>query len=226
MTVYLLFAGAGALTITGVSVAAGSDLSRAHVASGLQFTFITGLALCLALAIYLYVDRVLRRQLNRGSLPVHRQRRVMTGVALIACGTAIIAVAAQEDVTPDIEVISNASSTPGAATLRNDAPAVQAGASLFRERGCVLCHRPDGAGIAPSLYGLFGRPVDDPACGATTVDESYVRESILNPSSTIALGYGLIMPTFAGRLAEDELQSLVAYVKSLSVSDEAGGRRP
>ena len=48
------------------------------------------------------------------------------------------------------------------------------------------------------------------------VDESYLREAILNPSTTTAAGCLSLMPTFAGRLTEEELQALIVYVRSLS----------
>ena len=92
-----------------------------------------------------------------------------------------------------------------------------AGRTLFQERGCVGCHRPDATGIGPTLLGVFGSPVQDPACGVAIVDESYLREAIENPSATLAVGFTAVMPTFAGLLTEEELQALIVYVKSLSV---------
>ena len=92
-----------------------------------------------------------------------------------------------------------------------------AGEKLFHELGCISCHRPDGKGIGPSLAGVFGRPVTDPSCGVLTVDEEYLREAILNPSTTVAEGFPPVMPSFAGTVTEEELQALTAYVKSLSL---------
>jgi cytochrome c oxidase subunit II len=104
-----------------------------------------------------------------------------------------------------------------AAAVRSEsARVVAAGRKLFQERSCVSCHLPDGTGIGPTLHGLFGSPVQDPTCGVANVDESYLRESILNPSATLAAGYAPVMPTFAGLLTEDELQALVEYLQSLS----------
>jgi len=105
-----------------------------------------------------------------------------------------------------------------AAAVRGESErrAVAAGRKLFQERGCVSCHRPDEAGIGATLRGLFGSPVQDPACGVANVDESYLREAILTPSATVAAGYAAVMPTFAGLLTEEELQSLIEYLKSLS----------
>jgi cytochrome c oxidase subunit 2 len=51
-------------------------------------------------------------------------------------------------------------------------------------------------------------------------DDRYIRDSILMPASQVAAGYAPVMPSFAGRVSEDELIRLVAYIKSLS--PEAG----
>ena len=54
--------------------------------------------------------------------------------------------------------------------------------------------------------------------GGTTVkaDEQYIRNSILNPASQVVEGFQPIMPTFKGQVTEEQLNSLVAYIKSLS----------
>ena len=51
-----------------------------------------------------------------------------------------------------------------------------------------------------------------------TADENYVRESILNPGAKIVAGFKPIMPTFQGLISEEQLNALVAYVKSLSAA--------
>ncbi len=96
-----------------------------------------------------------------------------------------------------------------------DGSLASAGEKSFQQYGCSMCHRADAAGRGPNLIGLFGRPVllDD---GRTvTADESYVRESILNPGVKIVSGFKNIMPTFQGQLSEEEVIGLVAYVKAL-----------
>ena len=105
--------------------------------------------------------------------------------------------------------------SPAAETGSAPTQAVAAGQTLYQKRGCIGCHRPDGTGVGPTLHGLFGGPVQDPTCGVAIVDESYVREAILNPSATVAAGYPAVMPSFTGLLTEEELQALIAYVKSL-----------
>jgi hypothetical protein len=51
-------------------------------------------------------------------------------------------------------------------------------------------------------------------------DESYVRESILNPSAKIVYGFQNIMPTFQGQLNEDEMIQIIEYVKSLTYNGQ------
>jgi cytochrome c oxidase subunit 2 len=96
-----------------------------------------------------------------------------------------------------------------------DGSLASAGEKSFQQYGCSMCHRSDAAGRGPNLVAVFGRAVllDD---GRTvTADESYVRESILNPGAKIVSGFKNIMPTFEGQLSEEEVIGLVAYVKAL-----------
>ncbi|MDT8067483.1 MAG: cytochrome c oxidase subunit II [Terriglobia bacterium] len=89
------------------------------------------------------------------------------------------------------------------------------GEKNFQQYGCAMCHRSDTQGRGPNLVGLYGHPVllDD---GRTvTADETYIRESIMNPGAQIASGFKNIMPTFEGQITEDEMVALVAYVKAL-----------
>ena len=101
------------------------------------------------------------------------------------------------------------------AVVGGESQAASEGRSLFQQRGCAGCHRADSTGVGPRLDGLFGSPVQDPACGVANVDESYLRDAIENPSATVAVGFAPVMPTFAGLLTEEELQALVEYLKSL-----------
>ncbi|HEV2115910.1 MAG TPA: cytochrome c oxidase subunit II [Terriglobales bacterium] len=96
------------------------------------------------------------------------------------------------------------------------------GQKLFQQLGCGSCHRSDTQGRGPNLVGVFDKPVllDD---GRTvTADENYVRESILNPGAKIVAGFKNIMPSFQGVVNEEQLLSLIAYIKSLQGSQQAG----
>jgi cytochrome c oxidase subunit II len=90
-----------------------------------------------------------------------------------------------------------------------------AGEKLFQDLACNTCHRPDAQGRGPVLQGLFGKTVQLQNGGTMTVDEAYVRESILNPSAKVAAGFQPIMPTFQGLVTEEQLLELIEYVKSL-----------
>ena len=89
------------------------------------------------------------------------------------------------------------------------------GAKLFTDLACNTCHRPDAQGRGPVLEGLFGKTVRLQSGETVTVDEAYVRESILTPSAKITAGFQPIMPTFQGLVTEEQLLALIEYVKSL-----------
>jgi cytochrome c oxidase subunit 2 len=91
----------------------------------------------------------------------------------------------------------------------------QAGEKRFRELGCSGCHMGSSIVRAPPLEGLYGKPV--PLLGGQVViaDEGYIRDSILLPAAQVTAGYQPVMPTYQGRINEDELLELIAYIKSL-----------
>jgi cytochrome c oxidase subunit 2 len=102
------------------------------------------------------------------------------------------------------------------------------GQKLFQERGCASCHQTEPAGQqgrGPTLYGLFGNQQAIEGDGKVTVDESYIRESILDPQAKLALGFQPIMPTFRGQLSEEQILQLIAYIRSLGqpAAGEPGG---
>jgi cytochrome c oxidase subunit 2 len=47
-------------------------------------------------------------------------------------------------------------------------------------------------------------------------DESYVRESIVNPGERMTEGFQPVMPAYQGLVSEEGLLALVEYIKSLS----------
>jgi cytochrome c oxidase subunit 2 len=99
----------------------------------------------------------------------------------------------------------------------DDQPPVTAGEELFTRLGCDTCHFQGGQPRGPSLANLFGEPVRLSDGTVVTADEAYVRESILNPAAKVVAGYQSIMPTFEGRLSEEQIFHLIEYIKSLNV---------
>lgn len=102
---------------------------------------------------------------------------------------------------------------------------VATGERAFRNRGCSGCHAPNAAMRAPLLDGIYGKRVPLSDSTLVTADEQYLRDSILLPNKQISAGYEPIMPTFQGQISEEELNALVAYLKSLGDEKENGGAR-
>ena len=97
-------------------------------------------------------------------------------------------------------------------------PLSVAGEKIFAELGCVTCHRSDTQGRGPSLQGVFGKPVALEDGRTVVADENYLRECILDPGAKRVKGFQPIMPTFQGLVSEEQVNALVAYIKSLSAA--------
>ena len=97
---------------------------------------------------------------------------------------------------------------------------VQSGERLFRDLGCSGCHVGQSVVRAPPLQGLFGKPVPLNNGEVVLADEGYLRDSILFPAKQIVGGYTNDMPSFNGKISEEELLQLIAYLKS------QGGQAP
>jgi cytochrome c oxidase subunit II len=102
----------------------------------------------------------------------------------------------------------------------------EAGAKLFTDLACNTCHLDNGQGRGPVLKGLYGKQVLLTGGQTVTMDDAYLRESILNPQAKIVSGFTPIMPTFQGLVTEEQLLQLIAYVKSLSDTTGTGPVTP
>ncbi|HEX5759257.1 MAG TPA: cytochrome c oxidase subunit II [Thermoanaerobaculia bacterium] len=94
----------------------------------------------------------------------------------------------------------------------------ESGAALFQSLACDTCHR-EGAGgrvaRAPALEGTFGNQVALAGGQVVIADENYLRESILQPAAKVVAGWNPIMPTYQGQVSEEQLNQLIAYLKTL-----------
>jgi len=97
-------------------------------------------------------------------------------------------------------------------------PLSATGEKIFAELGCSTCHRTDTQGRGPNLQGVFGKPVQLEDGRTVTADENYVRECILDPGAKRVKGFQPIMPTFQGLVSEEQVNALVAYIKSISAA--------
>ena len=89
------------------------------------------------------------------------------------------------------------------------------GEKLFTDLGCVMCHRADTGARGPNLAGIYNKPVQLEDGRTVIADENYIRESIMEPGAKIVKGFRPIMPTLQGQVSDEQLNELIAYVKSI-----------
>lgn len=95
----------------------------------------------------------------------------------------------------------------------------EAGGQMFTRYGCAQCHSADGtASTGPTLLDAYN--VERKLADGSTVlmDENYIRESLLDPGAKVRDGFQAVMPTFQGKLNEDKIDWLIAYIKTCSAN--------
>jgi len=101
----------------------------------------------------------------------------------------------------------------------DDLPLDELGAKLYSKKACITCHTLDGSALVGPSYlqtsQMWGqeRVFDDGS--SATIDDNYIRNSILEPQSQIVAGYQGVMPTYQGLLNDRELDALIAFLKTL-----------
>jgi cytochrome c oxidase subunit 2 len=95
------------------------------------------------------------------------------------------------------------------------------GGGLFQTLGCGGCHGAASTVRAPNLSGIYGKPVPLSDGTIEIADERFIRDAILKPRGKIAAGYKPLMPSYEGKISEDELIRITAYIKSLADPPEA-----
>jgi cytochrome c oxidase subunit II len=96
---------------------------------------------------------------------------------------------------------------------------IERGAQQFTRLGCVTCHMSGPTQKGPSLNGLMNSNVKLAGGRTIKADETYIRESIIDPNAKTVEGYQPgIMPTFKNQVTEEQVIELIAYIKSLGAS--------
>ncbi|MDA0667608.1 MAG: cytochrome c oxidase subunit II [Planctomycetota bacterium] len=96
-------------------------------------------------------------------------------------------------------------------------PPAEAGFEVWKKNGCAACHSTAGVnGIGPFLNNRYGTTETLTDGTSVTVDDNYIRESILDPNVKVVAGFSPVMTSFAGQLNDDEISYLIAYLKSLN----------
>jgi cytochrome c2 len=88
------------------------------------------------------------------------------------------------------------------------------GEQIFTAAGCAGCHTFAPAGsngnIGPNLDELATAAGDrEPGKSA----EDYIRESLVAPDAFLVEGFGNAMPSYEGRLTDEQIQALVEYLQ-------------
>jgi cytochrome c oxidase subunit II len=103
-------------------------------------------------------------------------------------------------------------------TGRETVSVAQRGEQLFHSFGCSGCHAAQAAVRAPLLEGVYGSQVPLADGRIVHADERYLRDCILLPNTQIVAGFDPVMPSFQGRLSEDDLFAIITYLKSIGSS--------
>ena len=104
----------------------------------------------------------------------------------------------------------------GGGTKPSELTPAEWGEQLVKENACTSCHSVDGSQLTgPTWQGKFGS--QEPLADGTsvTVDENYLRESILEPGAQIVEGYDNVMPPYQGVLSDEQINAIIEYIKTL-----------
>jgi cytochrome c oxidase subunit 2 len=92
----------------------------------------------------------------------------------------------------------------------------EGGELLYQKRGSIQCHSVDGsAKTGPSFKGTYGTEQSLTNGDKVTIDENYIRESIIDPMAKVRAGYKPVMPPYGSQLKDEEINAIIAYIKSL-----------
>jgi len=94
------------------------------------------------------------------------------------------------------------------------------GRQIVQQLGCNACHSTDGTKIVgPSYLGLFAKTETVIADGKEkeiTIDEEYLRRSILEPNSEVVKGYNKgLMLSYKDQLTDEEIDLIIEYIKTV-----------
>ena len=93
------------------------------------------------------------------------------------------------------------------------------GARLIQVKGCVACHTTDGTPkIGPTFKGVFGKKetvIHEGKEREITVDEAFIKQTLLHPEIDRVKGFPPLMPSQQGQLTDAEIHEIIEYIKSL-----------
>lgn len=94
------------------------------------------------------------------------------------------------------------------------------GLALIRKNGCIACHSFNGTKlVGPSFKGIYGasrivkRGKEEVEI---TIDDDYIRKSIIDPNAEIVKGYNKgLMLSYRDQLTDSEIDLIIEYITTL-----------
>lgn len=95
------------------------------------------------------------------------------------------------------------------------------GLVLLKETGCLACHSDDGSRlVGPSFKGIYGMErivVSNGEERTITIDDDYLRSSIIEPDRNLVKGYNKgLMQSYRKELNDDEIDQIIEYLSTFT----------
>jgi cytochrome c oxidase subunit 2 len=110
----------------------------------------------------------------------------------------------------------------GPAKLDSAAAAVPGaqGKFIVQSKACIACHTMDGSKlVGPSFKGIYGQKVTVITDGKEreiTVDDEYIKRSILDPAADVVKGFQKgQMVSYKDQLKDEDIKLIIEYIKTL-----------
>ncbi len=87
------------------------------------------------------------------------------------------------------------------------------GESVYKKKGCEGCHTLDGSvRLGPSFKGTFGSKITLADGAIVTMDDVYIRSSLLSPQGQTRPGFPPSMPVIP--LSDKEIEGVIEFIKA------------
>jgi cytochrome c oxidase subunit II len=111
--------------------------------------------------------------------------------------------------------------TVAVATVEEASAPGAEGLKIVLTQGCNACHSSDGSKIiGPSFLGLYGEKqvvIKEGKEIPVTVDDEYIKRSIMDPNAELVKGYPAdLMQSYKETLSDEDISKIIEYFKSLN----------
>jgi len=98
------------------------------------------------------------------------------------------------------------------------------GLVLLKETGCLACHSDDGSRlVGPSFKGIYGMErtvITDGEERTITIDDEYLRLSIIEPDLDLVKGYNKgLMQSYRNELNDEEIDLIIEYLGTFTAEE-------